>query len=57
MEQQPLYDSIVQDQRGLGQPIGSMVVPGFLCPSDDGFRVDPQCDQGISVTHYVASEG
>ena len=57
MEQQALYDSVDKMLRVWDQPIRSTVVPAFLCPSDDGFGDNPAQTHGISVTHYVASEG
>lgn len=57
MEQQPLYDSVNRQIRAWGQPIVGTVVPGLLCPSDDGYGRDPGETHGIAVTHYVANEG
>ena len=56
MEQQALYDSIDFRLPAWGQAIVSTVVPGLLCPSDDGFSV-PSETHNIAITNYVASEG
>jgi len=66
LEQKPLYDATDFKRPAYGMPstnppqpqlIAGTVLPGLLCPSDDGFGRDPSQTHGLAITHYVASEG